>query len=216
MSVRSCRALAPLLLLACGLSSAPSCSCEEPPPLDETFDGNVVVGDASPAPDATRSDRGTAEAGPEDAPGADASSDDGGPLVDAAADASEEDSSTDAGPDCAPSASMTLTASAAVASAGALDGTLVEVTGTATTSPLRCTGGPCADGGSCCRQCRATILVDGVLPLTESECFASAGCSGTECTQLCRPPLLGAPQRFLGRLRELQGSAVLELYSVSP
>jgi hypothetical protein len=203
-SLRLFSILALLLSASCG-------GCDDPPPVDETFDGNVVIGDATPAPDGSpEEDTGETELdGSEDSGMPDAEEDGGGPL-DLGVD--------DAGIDCFPEISGTFSATTAFAEAAALDQQFLEITGTATVAQLTCTA--CADAGACSCACTATAAIDGLVLLEESPCFASPGCSGNECTQVCRPPVLGAEQRFRGRLNMRNSgpekSVTLELFSVSP
>lgn len=207
------------LAIGAALALLPACgSCDDPIPPDTDFDGNVIIGDASPAPDADPPDAMDAteagEAGIDDGGegdgGGDAEAGTGGDAGDA--------EPGDGGVDCAPQAVRTISATTAIAEADLLRDQFVEITGTATVAALACTA--CADSGSCTCTCTATAAIDGLVALARSECFGSPGCSGNECTQVCRPPILGVEQRFLGRLNVRSSgpekSVALELYSVSP
>lgn len=206
------------LAIAAVLALLPGCgSCEDPIPPDESFDGNVIIGDASPPPDADPVD--AADAAEEDEAGIDDAGDGGGGDAEAGTDAAPGDAvPADSGIDCAPQAFRAISATTAIAEADLLQDQFVEITGTATVAALACTG--CADSGSCTCTCTATAAIDGLVALARSECFGSPGCSGNECTQVCRPPILGVEQRFLGRLNVRNSgpekSVALELYSVSP
>jgi hypothetical protein len=187
------------------------CSCDEDPPPDDSFDGNVVVGDAM-LRDADRPPR---DAELEDGEVDRDSGEDGGDAtrVDGS-DAETSDGEVDAGPNCDVTPVRVLTATEAESLAAQLAGMIVEITGTATTTALSCTELSCEDAGACCNTCTATVTIDAVIPLVASECFAMPpGCTGNECAQVCRPQVLGVPQRFLGRLRD---DAALMLFSVSP
>jgi hypothetical protein len=212
MTLRCFFAAAVLFFAAAGCGG-----CDDPPPPDDNFDGNVIVGDATPPPDASR-DAEPAEAGV-DEDGGDAA------VLDATEDAGDaepgdamEDAGEDAGINCSEPAVRTLTASTAVAEADVLRDMIVEITGTATIAALGCTG--CADAGACTCTCTATVAIGGLVPLVSSACFANPGCSGNDCTQVCRPPVLGAEQSFRGRLNVrnsgTEKSVALELFSVSP
>jgi hypothetical protein len=172
----------------------------------------VVIGDATPPPDATRDAEPDATETSTDTDGGDAGERDG-ELPDA-----EVDGGIDAGVDCAPEVAEVISATTAVAEAARLANMFVEITGTATVAALACTG--CADAGSCTCTCTATAAIDGLVALARSECFDSPGCAGNECTQVCRPPILGVEQRFRGRLNVRNSgpekSVALELFSVTP
>lgn len=207
--------------LLCSFTLSSACGgCEDPPPIDETFDGNVVIGDATPPPDGTGFDSGEEdEAGVEDSGDAGDTGDSGSIGDDAeSADGADDGGLADAGLDCVPEIARTISATTAVAEAETLDQLFVEITGTATAAALVCTA--CADAGPCSCTCTAPVAIDGLVVLEESPCFASPGCSGNECTQVCRPPVLGAQQRFRGRLNVRNSgpekSVALELFSVSP
>lgn len=202
----SVRWAAPTLVFVSGLTSCGG--CEDRSPVDDTFDGNVLIGDAS-----SSSDRGPNTLGDASAVG-DASDaalrDEDGSIP--RTDAGRIDGG-DAGNACAPLPMHTLSAATAIARRAELVGFVIEIVGTVTSSGLVCDR---CDGGACDCACRAQLSIDDLLPLAPSECFDDPGCRGTTCTQVCRPPLLGAPQRFLGRLRAEKGDTVLELLSVSP
>jgi hypothetical protein len=205
-----------LFALAAVLIAGAGCEgCSDPPIIDDTFDGNVVIGDATPAPDATRDAAPDADATETstDTDGGDGGEvDPDGEVPDAA------DSGIDAGIDCTPEVAETISATTAVADAERLANLFVEITGTATATALACTA--CADAGSCTCTCTATAAIDGLVALARSECFDSPGCAGDECRQVCRPPILGTEQRFRGRLNVRNSgpekSVALELFSVSP
>jgi hypothetical protein len=204
---------APALFCLSLLFALPACGgCgDPPPPPDGDFDGNVIVGDAVPSPDAEP------DAGEEDA--------DSGELdaADAAEDGGDADAGEDAGDaadaevDCDPPAVRAVTATVAVAEAALLQGMIIEIVGTATVTALACTD--CADAGACTCTCTATTSIEGLVALIPSECFDSPGCAGNECTQVCRPPVLGVEQSFRGRLNvrnSAPGTGVeLQLFSVS-
>lgn len=206
MSARIRRAA--LLLAAASLVAA--CSGDPTPP-DDLLDGNVIVGQD---PDAGARDTGVRVR--------DAGFRDGGPAPrdGGAVDGGERDGGTrdagapDAGDQCEVTPVATLTAAEAVAEAAARDGLVVEVVGTATRTPYRCTDLPCPEDDPCCNRCVADILVDGVLLVASDACFgAVAQCAGTECAQVCQPALLGVPDRFIGRLVD-DDTPRLELFDV--
>jgi hypothetical protein len=180
-------------------------------PID--FDGNVVVGDATSGASA---DRALREAGSrtdgedrDEGPG----DQDGGALdgeIGRDADSGETDLA------CPTTATATLSAAEAIAQADAFDHRVVAVTGTSTATDTVCSHQPCADGGACCNTCSATVAIDGVLPLRGSACFPAPGCSGNECSQVCRPPIIGVRQTFRGELLRDDGGVGLRLFSVGP
>jgi hypothetical protein len=180
---------------------ATACDCGEGMPPDDTFDGNVIVGDGS-VPDVE----------------VDAETDSGAldsTISDGPADAADAaDAIPDSGDPCSEPAVAVLTATAAIAELSTWQDMIVEITGTATATGLSCTNRACPPENPCCNTCTATVAIDSVVPLIDGLCFSGAGCSGNECTQVCRPPLLGLPQRFTGTLRD-RGGAQLELHSVS-
>jgi hypothetical protein len=186
------------------------------------LDGNFVSGDATVIFD----DRAFAP---------DAASRDAEP--DAAADAEHEDA-IDAGPDAEPAdtaeaapdalpvdsacneaPAVVVTTTEAIARSAMLEGMIIDLAGTATVGRESCTHDACGDGGSCCNACTATVSIDGVVPLVSSECIAfRSGCAGNECALACRPPVIGVPQRFRGRLGadRANGGVLLELFEVLP
>ncbi len=183
---------------------ATACDCGEGPPPDDTFDGNIIVGDG------TVSD-GAIDATEDASTDIDASSGDSG--GEDAIDAS--DATIDAGDRCSEPPVGVFTASAAVDQVGALAGMIVEITGTATETGLSCSAMACPPEMPCCNTCTATITIEGVLPLVGGSCFSAPGCSGSECAQTCSPALLGLPQRFRGELLDRGGAGpALELFSV--
>src|SRR5690606_10466558 len=119
-----------------------------PPPFDPTFDGNVIVGDASSMDSGTDADLTDTSTTTPDA------SVDGG--VDDAADAGLED----AGDPCTVPATTTVSATEAVDRLAALAGTVIEVTGTATRTAFGCTDVVCPAEMPCCNTCTATVTID--------------------------------------------------------
>lgn len=199
------RLLPSLLLLL--LVSALGCADDDG--NGDPFDGNYIVGDASPL-DPT-------DAGPRDLAPADALSDTGTSTStpDAgAADGEVQDSEpADLGADpCAATPELTLTASAAVAQGAALSGRVVAVNGQLEAGPPTCTERACPTEEPCCNGCTAELLIDGLLPASPSECLPIVGCTGDECGLVCRPAALGTPETFVGYLRQSAGGSVrLEL-----
>lgn len=204
--------LAGLALLA--TASLPrACQCSQsPPPFD--LDGNVIVGDgASPNPgmDVPTSTVPTGDASRVDAagPGLDGGEPlEGGTLPDASP-------APDAG--CDALATVVLTATGAVARAGALGGVVVDVLGTSTVAASACVHHECVDAGLCCDVCTATLAIDRAVTLAGSACFSPPpGCAGNQCEQVCRPPVLGIRQRFRGLLVRSDGGVTLRLIAVDP
>lgn len=183
------------------------CECGEDPPPDDVFDGNVIVGDGPVAKDGGRDSA-------VDADLLDGATDSGTPdggTADAALDAGPQDGGTI----CDEMPVATLSATAAAAELDTYEGMVVAVTGTATQGETICTEMACPPDSPCCNTCTATVSIQGVLPLRDSACFTPGpGCSGTECGQVCRPPIIGLPQRFVGRLVNRSGAG-LELHSVT-
>lgn len=183
------------------------CECGEEPPPDDTFDGNVIVGDGPVRADAALD--GGIDAGEQDAT-SDAGDPDGG-RSDAATDAG----TSDAGSICDEAPVATLTATSVAAELATYEGMVIAVTGTATQTAIACTEMACPPGVPCCNTCTATVSIAGVVPLYGSSCFTRPpGCTGTECGQICHPPILGLEQRFVGRLVDRDGVG-LELHSVT-
>jgi hypothetical protein len=203
------------LAVSLGFVLASGCTCGGAPMKPIDFDGNVIVGDASSAGELP--DRGVIEAGAIDVGtdsgtidmGGDANLPDGG--MDAAFDAGE---SPDNG--CTASSVAVLTATEAIANIGTYENRIVDITGTSTAVGIACTHPTCADGGACCGACTATVAIDRILSLAPSVCFSDPGCAGNECTQVCRPPVIGAPQTFRGQLVKRDGGVALELFLVTP
>jgi hypothetical protein len=191
------------LSLSVGLAiAATACECGDPMPPDDTFDGNVIVGDGSSLPDA-EADSGFDGGEPE--AGQDAGEHDTG----------EPDATPDAGDRCVEPAVTVLTSSSAVAEVGMWAGMIVEITGTATQTGLSCTDRACPPDEPCCNTCTASVTIDGRVLLTGGECFTPPpGCSGNECAQTCRPLLLELPQTFRGELIDRGEGVALELFSV--
>jgi len=209
------RSLVLCLILGLALGIGGGCSgCGDEIPPDDTFDGNVIYGDATPAPDLGAKDAELDAMTSSIADAGDAMSMDG----DAEVPDMMIDAGRDAEIDCSPNPVATVTATEAVARAADLANLFIEVTGTATATPFACTG--CADAGACTCTCTATASIDGMVILARSECFDAPGCFGDECTQVCRPPILGVEQHFRGRLNVRNSgpekSVALELFSVSP
>lgn len=172
-------------------------------PMDP-FDGSFIAGDAD-EPEDSGPDGGFLDAEPEDT-GPDAGPPDVGPADTGPGDAG--DPCLEAMPEA------TVTASQARAQAGVLAGRVVALTGTATTGALQCTDMACSDEDPCCNTCVAPIHVGGVT-LAGSECFdPPPQCAGSECGQVCRPPVLGLPQTFFGVLSTAAPDLQLLLYRV--
>lgn len=192
--------------------AAAGCS-DDPLPIEELFDGNVIIGDARPLDARPRdAEAGSEETGtdlePEDVFDPDAG--DAGPGDgDTGADAS------DAGPICGAPAVATISATSAAQRAD-LDGLRVDLTGTATLTALRCTGISCPPDMPCCNTCTASIAVDGLVELLPGPCFERAGCEGDECSQVCAPPILDVPQTFRGVLHHRPSRPALTLERVLP
>lgn len=179
------------------------CAGTEPPP-DDTFDGNVIIGEP-PADGGAPREAGVPDGGPDPV--------DAGSPEDASE--PEDASPTDAGDPCAEAPALALTASAAVTRAELLAGQLIEVSGLPTQGELSCTDDVCGEEEPCCNTCQAEVSVDGILRLEASACFAIVpGCSGSECAVVCRPALLGVPQRFVGWLDPT--GPTLQLQAVLP
>lgn len=205
-AMRRARITALLVVL---LASGCKCGQSSTPPLD--LDGNVVAGDAR----IVGSDRAISDDAALDAEL------DAGLTPDSGPDSGGvPDSGPDSGvpPSCLVPAEATVTATEAIARAGALAGSVLDVRGTGETIAMQCLdpGGAC-DAGSCCRICTASVAIDRLLPLTASECFSAVpGCRGSECGVVCRPPVIGARQTFRGRLQAGAdgGTAALQLLRV--
>lgn len=183
------------LLALAGLTGAASCD-EAEPPSDDTFDGNVVVGDGAPRdlghPDAEAGvgdgdvpDRALIDVGFSDAEPTDRD-----PMI-----------GRDGGDPCAAPATQTLSATAAFAAVDRLAGAVIEVTGTATVGPLICTRRGCSMAMPCCNTCQGPVLIDGVLEVLGNACFRNPGCNGDECRVACLPQTLGISQHFRGQLQ---------------
>lgn len=187
----------PFLLYAAFLVFLVS-GCADDDGSNDPFDGNFIVGDASP-PDPP------AEAGLLDArPGLDAEPNETG-LDDADGGAPEvgplDAEPEDAGPDpCEVEPEEVLTASVAVAQGAGLDGRVIEVRGRLETGPPQCTERACGVEDPCCNACSASLAIDGVLLVGPSECIENVGCTGDDCGLVCRPAALGAEEVFIGRI----------------
>ncbi len=196
-----------LLSLLLGALVVSGCDCGGGPP-DDTFDGNVIVGDGSIPDSPTDAEADATSSGDVGDSGRVDSSTDGG--------ADARDAAPDAGDRCSEPAVAVLTATEAVDQISTWAGMIVEITGTATRTALDCTDRTCPQDMPCCNTCTATVTVGGRVSLLGGECFTPPPeCSGSECAQVCRP-LLGLPQRFRGTLRDRGAAGVgLELFSVS-
>lgn len=202
--------LAAVLLAALAVLAVSGCSSD--PLIDDTFDGNVVIGDATRV---DSRDAALADAKP-DAMVTDATSSDvittDSRIVDADLDAGGEDAMVI----CADAPVATLTASAAATQARALDGVVVDITATATVGPLSCTEIACGAGNPCCNRCTGPVVLDGIVEILSNRCFASPGCEGTECRVVCMPLTLGIEGTYRGVLRhqpQAQLTVGLELQS---
>ena len=180
------------------------------PPLD--FDGNVVVGDATAGGETDRGPRDAAnlDQGPVDVADAGAADEGIERESDAGLDAAAPDLGCNMPPD------ETVTATEAIANAALLENHVVAIIGTSTSTELSCMHQTCADGGMCCDMCSSAVAIDRTIPLLPSACFVSPGCSGSECAQVCRPPVLGVRQTFRGTLVRTDGGVRLELLLVEP
>ena len=203
-------------LLAAGLLLAVGCS-EDPDIIDDTFDGNIVIGDATrgvPRRDAQARDSSSADATQLDTGARDVGLDAGDP------DPRDVEEPIDGGAldPCDEAPAATLTASAARDRASEFDGQVVVVVATATTSQVQCTEAACPPDNPCCNTCMALVSLDGQLPLRSSECNnVEVGCRGNECQLVCMPLVLSTRERFRGRLRANGRSGPeLEFYGVSP
>lgn len=128
------------------------------------------------------------------------------------------DAARDAGDPCVLEPVERLSAEAALRRASALAGQVVRVDGIPSAEVAECSAEPCPDGGACCRRCRASLFIDGLLLLAESECTGTStvGCVGTPCDPLvCAPPAFGAPGGYIGRLQSGEEPR-LELFRVAP
>jgi hypothetical protein len=180
------------------------CDCGDPAPPDDTFDGNVIIGDggagdAAPGADAM----GDGSAG-------DASDGDGSAGDGLAGDTAE----ADAADPCAEAPIATLSATAAVAEIGTYDGRVVAVEGRLEPGPLSCTEIACPQDMPCCNTCTASVTVAGLVRLAESPCSPPPGCRGSECGQVCSPAVLPTPRRCVGRLSNGAAGVELILFSV--
>ena len=142
-------------------------------------DASMLVGDALPIPDADSADIGFA-------PDADVGFPDVGFI--------------DGGTICDETPVATVTATAIADRAAILDGQLVVITGELVANEPRCTDIACPPDNPCCNTCSATLRI-GPAMVTPSDCFAAAGCTGTTCAIVCRPPTIGLPGRYRGILR---------------
>lgn len=188
--------------------------CSDPIP-DPNSDGNVLISDAQIDAGA---DSGVTDAGPDAAEvGLDAAE------PDATLDAGPEDlgQEEDAGPDggslCDEVSTGTFTASVVLSQAPLLDGQVLEVVGTATTTAPVCSRRACPPESPCCNTCTAQVVLLGGPRLIGSACASFLpGCSGDECGLVCRPPVFGVPQTFRGRLVATASVVNLELHRVLP
>ena len=195
-------------------------SCSDTPTPGELDAANIVVGDASVLdvglrPDAAPAADAIALDATETSSDAAVASTDARVEPDAAAgnrDAAVEPDAT-IPPECNGAAIATLTATDALAQAAALDGMIVDIVGTATVGPTRCTRTACPPENPCCNRCSAGIDLEGGLLLTAGPCSGNVGCTGDECNLVCSPPLLGFPQTFRGTVRSPDA---LELHRVLP
>lgn len=192
------------------------CACSEQAAPDvPSLDGNVIVGDALVDLGPPGAD--VADLGPDEDLGmADLPAFDTGLDEDAGVDLGIEDMGPpDLGDPCALMPVATLTSSQAVAELSTYAGMVVEIVGVLEQGDLECTDNACTKADPCCNLCTAPVRIDQRVTLAQTACFTPApGCSGTNCAQTCRPPLLGLSQRFSGRLMDVQGEPRLEILRI--
>ena len=198
------RALVNWGVLAC---TAVLVACPDPDPIvDDTFDGNVVIGDAV-IKDAV-SDSGFVDS--EGDIGFVDASDAGrrdGQLRETGVDAAEDDTGV---MECNEAPQAMLTAPQAIARNAEFEGMVVDITATATVVVLSCTELQCSDKNPCCNSCDGEVLLDGLIEILPNSCFAAPGCDGTNCDVICMPTTLPVQRTYRGRLR----SNGLELHNV--